>query len=69
MHYISTTPISQAVCEHPATLANSAKADKIASNKSVINNSKSRKEYMREYMKKKRTNNEFKTKENEEKNI
>ena len=69
MHYISTTPISQAVSEHPATLANSAKADKIASNKSVINNSKSRKEYMREYMKKKRMNNEFKTKENEKRKI
>ena len=42
MHYISTTPISQTVCGHPTTVANSAKADKIISNKSVINNSKSR---------------------------
>ncbi len=54
MHYISTTSISQTVSEHPATVANSAKVDKIISNKSVINNSKSRKEYMREYMKKKK---------------
>ncbi len=69
MHYISTTPISQTISEHLATVANSAKADKIISNKSVINNSKSRKEYMREYMKKKRINNEFKTKENEKKKI
>ena len=69
MHYISTTPISQTISEHLATVANSAKADKIFSNKSVINNSKSRKEYMREYMKKKRINNEFKTKENEKKKI
>ncbi len=69
MHYISTTPISQTVSEHPGTVANSAKVDKIISNKSVVNNSKSRKEYMREYMKKKRKNKEFKTKETEKKKI
>ncbi len=40
LHYISTTPISQTVSRHP--------------NKSVNNNSKSRKEYMREYMEKKK---------------
>ena len=57
MHYISTTHISQTVSEHPATVANSVKADKIIPNKSVINNSKSRKEYMKEYMKKKRIMN------------
>jgi hypothetical protein len=64
MHYISTTPISRTVSVH---CESNAKPDNMLSNKSA--NSSSRKEYMRQYMKKKRMNNEFKTKENEREKI
>ena len=70
MHYISTTPINDQTVfktHYPATRdttsTNFVKHDKILSQSS--SNSKGRKEYMREYTKKRRMNSEFKTKENE----
>ena len=58
MHYISTASISTPVstCSthpRPSTVGNSVEANKEHLDMSVINSSKSRKEYMREYMKKK----------------
>ena len=69
MHYILTASIcpNTFTDPRPSTVANSTKANKKPSDKSTIDNLKSRKEYMREYMKKKRMNSEFKTKENERK--
>ena len=69
MHYISTALICPytSTDPRPSTVANSTKANKKPSDKPTIDHLKSRKEYTREYMKKKRMNSEFKTKENERK--
>ena len=58
MHYISTALICPNTSTDPrhSTVANSTKANKKTFDKSNIHNLKSRKEYMREYMKKKRMN-------------
>ena len=55
MHYISTALScpNTSTDPRPSTVANSTKANKKPFDKSTINNLKSRKEYMREYIKKK----------------
>ena len=85
VHYVSTSPLSQSVfeqakqqtttnvntdCEHNIkvnTILNSKNPDITLSDDTA--QLKTRKEYMREYMKEKRMNDGFKTKENERKNI
>ena len=64
MHYVSTTPIctSQAVSDTTDTTGMVAKSV-------ISHNVKSRKEYMREYMRQRRMNTEFKAKENERKKV
>ena len=60
MHYVPTSPVnnSQVVIENcDSENCDSAKSENIFPDK--FGNSKSRKEYMREYTKKKRMNNEF----------
>ena len=64
MHYVSTTPIctTQAVSDTTDTTGMVAKSI-------ISHNVKSRKEYMREYMRQRRMNTEFKAKENERKKV
>ena len=64
LHYVSTTPTAQSVSQQ----VQNEKANKRRSNANSKNTqTKSRKEYMREYMMKKRKNENFQKKENERK--
>ena len=64
LHYVSTSPILQSTFQEVETQTN---ADKLLSEKST--GLKTTKQYMREYMKNRTLNNEFRIKENERKKI
>ena len=68
LHYVSTTPVEQSASEQIGNQTATGKQKPNPQNSQSNSNKNSvskRKEYMKEYMKKRRSNNEFKKKESE----